>query len=121
MTFQVTIWHNVNQDDHGRPTGFMRGYHPGDSMCPVFTFAKKDDKNILDYCFHVFNAPEEYLETKEERRIAETYRANRLRSLSVGDVIQVRNRFWTCRPVGWDYLGEDVALEVSEDPWWVIL
>lgn len=117
MTFQVTVWHNVNQDDHGRPTGFMRGYHPGDSMCPVFTFAKTDDKNILDYCFHVFNAPEEYLETKEDRRLAERYRANRLRSLSVGDVVQVRNRFWTCRSIGWDYMGADVSLNVSEDPW----
>jgi len=116
MAFQVTIWHNVNRDENGRPTGFFRGYHPEDAVCPVFTFTRADDKSILDWCFHVFNAPEEYLD-KEDRKVAERYRANRLRSLSVGDVVQVGNRFWTCRSIGWDYLGCDVSLNVSEDPW----
>jgi hypothetical protein len=116
MAFHVTIWHNVNRDSNRMPTGFMRGYHPGDDMCPVFTFAWADDKDVLDYCFHVFNAPEEYLE-KEDRKLAERYRANRLRSLSVGDVVQVGDRFWTCRAIGWDYMGQGVSLNVSEDPW----
>lgn len=117
MTYQVTIWHNVNRDVNGHPTFFFHGYQPGDAVTPAFTFTwPNDDEQITDYCFHVFNAPEDYLD-KDERKLADRYRVNRLRSLSVGDVIQVGNKFWACKSVGWEFLGTDVPMNVAEDPW----
>jgi len=59
-----------------------------------------------DRAFHMFNAPEEFL-NEEDKPIAAAYRLGNLRSLSVDDIVEVdhpkahRPAKWVCAPVGW--------------------
>ena len=54
----------------------------------------------------MFNAPLEYLSEDEDFFIGTDYRSRRLRSLSVGDIVEVNDTKWICRPVGWQLLME---------------
>ena len=58
------------------------------------------DSDILDRAFKLFNAPEEFLDP-EEVEIAKRYRRQGLRSLSVGDIVEVDNIRYMCEGVGW--------------------
>jgi hypothetical protein len=110
----VTIWHNVEVRD-GRPMGFG-GYETGHAMSPVFVYVAEQAEHIPEGAFRMFNAPEEYL-TGEELAITRQYRANRLRSLSVGDIVQAGPEFWVCEPDGWAKLGTNVPLNVQPSPY----
>lgn len=109
----VTIWHNVHRDHAGVPVGFF-GYETGHAMSPVFVYVAKHS-GPAD-AFRMFNAPEDYL-TPEELTITRRYRANRLRSLSVGDIVQAGQQFWVCESVGWTKLGTNVPLNVQPSPY----
>jgi len=58
------------------------------------------DSDILERAFELFNAPLEYL-NDDDLKIARRYRNERLRSLSVGDVVEVDNVKYLCEAVGW--------------------
>jgi len=69
----------------------------------VFRYAEWGDyavEVILDKAFKMFNAPPEALE-EDEIVIMEQYRKKHLRSLSVGDVVQVEDVKYVCQSFGW--------------------
>jgi hypothetical protein len=110
----VTIWHNV-QMESGHPMGFF-GYKSGHAMAPVFVYTTQDAINAAEDAFKMFNAPEDYL-SGGELAIAKQYRANQLRSLSVGDIVQVDDTFYVCESFGFGKLGTNVPLNIQPDPW----
>jgi hypothetical protein len=113
----VTVWHNVEKDGP-HPVGMLYGYKPGHAMCPVFTYvtcATPDSTNIPEDAFKMFNAPEDYL-SPEELALARRYRANRLRSLSIGDIVQVDDTYYACESFGFRALAADLGrLNVQPD------
>ena len=58
-----------------------------------------NDDEILERAFLVFNAPFEYL-NEEDQALFKKYRP--LRSLSVGDVVEINGVRYRCMPVGWE-------------------
>jgi hypothetical protein len=77
------------------------------SLARVFNCAVSLDlsaQDVANWAFEAFNAPEECL-SGEGLWACQQYRANRLRSLSVGDVVQVgAEEFFRCDPFGWTRL-----------------
>ena len=57
--------------------------------------AHRWDSDILERAFELFNAPLEYLDD-DDLEIAQRYRDEKLRSLSVGDVVEVDNVKYLC-------------------------
>ena len=87
-------------------------YHSGfegDRDEVVYSYLERKlevDKEICERAFHMFNAPLDYLEDDEDFFIGTDYRSKRLRSLSVGDIVEVNDTKWICRPIGWQLLME---------------
>jgi len=82
---------------------------------PVFSYVDTVSTNrpaACDRAFHMFNAPEEFL-NEEDKPIAAAYRLGKLRSLSVEDIVEVddprchRPAKWVCAPVGWKRVTAD--------------
>jgi hypothetical protein len=93
----VTIYHNISRDAF---FGFNYGNEDGNSphyLVKVFKFdssrLRGDSAGILAGCFHEFNVG--------ETPLAAEYRARRLRSLSVGDIVDIDGRAYSCERVGW--------------------
>ena len=85
----------------------------GDPNEVKFTYLDKRNEvneEICERAFHMFNAPMELL-NEEDGMIAVAYRTEKLRSLSVGDIVEVDGERWLCRPIGWqkeeEYLKEN--------------
>ena len=77
-----------------------------------------EPRDVANWAFQAFNAPEEFL-SGEGLWACQQYRANRLRSLSVGDVVQVgAEEFFRCDPCGWtrlEFLGSfDSSMDEDE-------
>ena len=70
------------------------------------------DSQILDRAFEMFNAPPEFLRDKDVI-IANLYRDEHLRSLSVGDVVEIDGVRHQCLGIGWD-LEENVKKAKEE-------
>jgi hypothetical protein len=60
----------------------------------------RTDDDILDRAFEMFNAPPEFLKP-EDVVISNLYHEEKLRSLSVGDVVEVDHIKYICQPIGW--------------------
>ena len=58
-----------------------------------------NDEEILGRAFKMFNAPFEYL-NEEDQAVFKRYRP--LRSLSVGDVVEINGLRYQCMPIGWE-------------------
>lgn len=58
------------------------------------------DSTILNRAFEMFNGDPGYLE-KNDLYIAKRYRFAQLRSLSVGDIVEIDGSKYRCGPVGW--------------------
>ena len=71
------------------------------------------DSQILDRSFEMFNAPPEFLKEGDDV-IALQYRNEKLRSLSVGDVVEIDGVRHQCLPTGWD-LEENVKKAKEEE------
>jgi hypothetical protein len=84
---KVTIFHNVSRDG-------SFGYVTGQDLVPVFMYESDTDANdvVLNRAFETFNVG--------EGKLAQEYRARRLRSLSVGDVVQIDTRFYSVERFG---------------------
>jgi len=78
----------------------------------------KDKKKVFSYtstlsgesaaneAFKIFNAPVEVLSYKE-RILNNSYRKNKIRSFSVGDVVQVNDSYFYCDSFGWEEITKD--------------
>ena len=120
MFTQVTIYHGVK--DHN-----FDGYQPGDPVAPVFTYVATmprrsdpadghDGSAEAEHAFHMFNAPAEYL-AGQDAVTARQYRALRLRSLSVGDLVAVGSEVYSCESVGFTKLAAPAsALHIAPSP-----
>lgn len=108
----VTILHNAATDEQGRPMGFHDGYLPHHELKRVFAFTLEreghpaDDTYVLGNVYHLFNVGDDP-EWGEPSPIAVAYRAKRLRSLSVGDVVILDGRAYQCDHSGWSRLADD--------------
>jgi hypothetical protein len=100
MTHVVIVYLNVEKDAFERPAGMLDGYAPGHKVLPVFAYAT-DHTDPLNEAFELFNAPEDYL-SELGQKIQRRYYANGLRSLSVGDVVQVDGQLSAVARFGWD-------------------
>jgi len=98
----------------------------GDPNKVVYSYVDKEgeaEKVICEKAFELFNAPLEFIKGDYDYFIATDYRSKKLRSLSVGDIVQVDNVKWVCLPIGWqkkvDYdrenKGEDNIFSRSVD------
>lgn len=90
----IRIYHNGARDEEGRNLGFF-GYKPEHPMVLVFAYVipELDPGLAIEEAFHTFNVGEDDL--------AQAYRARRLRSLSVGDIVAVDGKFYSCENAGW--------------------
>ncbi|HEY2671084.1 MAG TPA: hypothetical protein VGJ07_12010 [Rugosimonospora sp.] len=107
--YHVRIYHNTQSqfmpyEDGQRLTATVSHWRD----LPAGTSAQQ----IADWAFHVFNADLDHLERDRDKPGGETsfliacvYRLLRLRSLSVGDVVEVatdrENRWLACDSFGW--------------------
>lgn len=107
---QIQVFHNVTKDAHGRHVGMLDGYRAGHDLALVYEYTVPDDKSarfLLDGrtyaedAFHLFNVGDDPAYGTPDPRAVE-YRAKRLRSLSVGDVVVVGERAYACAALGWD-------------------
>jgi hypothetical protein len=107
-SFQVTVLHNVGW-------GRFWAYRPGDALDRVFelTVTANSPEAACEIVFAVCNsAPGELFCDHRYAEVVSEYRAARLRSLSVGDVLIVRRaegdgdggRAFACAAVGFDAL-----------------
>jgi len=102
MPATVSIYHGAFRDE--------------DVNKRVFTYMDWGDSKvnfILDKAFKMFNAPPEVLD-EDELEIMEQYRKKQLRSLSVGDVVQVEDVKYVCQSFGWKKK-EEYDLEIAAE------
>jgi hypothetical protein len=121
MFTQVTVYHGVKEHN-------FDGYEDGDPVAPVFTYAATmpvsfgaaaEDNRMreADHAFHMFNAPEEFL-GGQDLVTARQYRALRLRSVSVGDLVAIGARVYACQSVGWKPVDRAPAgLNIASSPY----
>ena len=79
------------------------GYEHGHPLQLVFSYSAPSNSTLFrmaDEAFHAFNAPLEFV-LSSYGPIAEAYRAAGLRSLSVGDVLQVGHSWLACAATSW--------------------
>jgi hypothetical protein len=123
----VTIYLNVQYDATGHLSGMLDGYQAGDEVTPVFTYCPWDKSDytpvmLAEDAFRLFNAPEESITQKYDLKITLRYRANKLRSLSVGDLVMIDGEVFACEKMGFRHLGfhgpgfGGVALNVVSNP-----
>ena len=98
----VNIYHGAFRDEDVNERVFA--YTDGVSI---------NDDEICERAFHVFNAPFEYL-NEEDQALFKKYRP--LRSLSVGDVVEVNGVRYQCMPVGWEREQMVSGLEKDAEP-----
>lgn len=99
----VTIFHNIQTDEDGRPTGFF-GHSEGDLLRRVYTYTPgttSPDDQLLEEAFEMFNRDPEDFPIGAKRDLSLSYRLRELRSLSTGDVVQIDDRAYACKSVGW--------------------
>lgn len=104
---QITVYHRAARDGGDPAYSAFTSYQHGDPVAPVFTYVAtmpavptEDDRlREAEHAFHMFNAPPEFLGGQDAVTAAQ-YRANHLRSLSVGDLVAVGSRVYACQPAG---------------------
>ena len=89
MPAEVNIYHGAFEDEDV------------DKQVFSYTDYTNLDSQILDRAFEMFNAPPEYLKEGDDV-IAVQYRNEKLRSLSVGDVVEIDGVRHQCLSIGWD-------------------
>jgi hypothetical protein len=103
----VRIFHNAARDEAGRNLGFF-GYQAEHPMVLVFAYTTSSDTDgvAVEEAFEEFNIG--------EGPLAQAYRDRGLRSLSVGDVVAVDDRYHACAESGWARVYSPVALATPE-------
>jgi hypothetical protein len=94
----VTIYHNIaTTPGDTRPVGMLDGYSSNHPLVPVFTY--QSDlimPALLEAAFEMFNVG-----TTDTAR---AYRKAGNRSLSVGDVVQAGDSWFSCERSGWRHI-----------------
>jgi hypothetical protein len=105
--FVVNIYHDEQPwMDKGRGEADVPQYrhvftcHAMDMTNPVKPSLFEADDAILNLAFEAFNIG--------ETGVAADYRARRLRSLSVGDVVEIDGRQYRCASLGWTRVPNEV-------------
>lgn len=117
MNDSIKAYHNVAQDESGRPLGMLDGYAPGHPVVLVFQAIAPEGVGDLAACENVFrllNVGEDP-EFGEPDPAAIAYRARGNRSLSVGDLVSVGDRFYQCGRFGWTQLDADPVVVDQQD------
>ena len=73
-----------------------------------------DNKELLELLFKAFNSPDHYL-TEEEEKLNKKYRAQKLRSISVGDIIQIDGRRYECMLEGWEEIETAITFRAKSN------
>lgn len=100
----VRAYHNIGADIDGRHVAFLDGYQAGDPVVCVFTALAIGERYGSDLAacedmFRLLNIGHDPdMGTPDLRAV--DYRRRGNRSLSVGDVVAVDDRFYACAPVG---------------------
>ncbi|MDN5895524.1 MAG: hypothetical protein L0H93_16045 [Nocardioides sp.] len=100
---RVTVFHNDARDAFDRHLGYD-GYQTGHPMIEVFTFDGPDSNDpaelVAENAFELFNVGDDpAFDTPAP--VAVAYRAKGLRSLSVGDIVDVNGVPLACAKHGW--------------------
>jgi hypothetical protein len=112
----VRVFHN-NQRAQG---AFLRGYEPGQTITEVFTYTTRPqgdtpDHVLADEAFDLFNIGDDPdFGTPDPRAV--DYRGRLNRSFSVGDVLAIDGRFYSCDSSGWRELTEAPPVEQITAP-----
>jgi len=109
---RVRVFHNNHVHEK-----YLRGYEPGQTVTEVFVYTtapKADthdhDQSLATEAFELLNIGDDpQFGTPDPRAVA--YRAPGNRSLSVGDVIAIDDRFYSCDSRGWRELTEQPPVE----------
>jgi hypothetical protein len=103
----IRIFHNAARDDEGRNLGFF-GHKPEQPMVLVFAYTRSlpSDDHALEDAYREFNIG--------EGPLARDYRERKLRSLSVGDVVAIGDRYYACADAGWERLSVPIVLAAPE-------
>ncbi|MGV9823478.1 hypothetical protein [Nocardia xishanensis] len=96
---RVTVTVFVNTD----PLALLCGYSPGAQLVLAYRYTLPaatvgDDRLLLERVFAAFNDQPVH---PDDQLHADAWAAKRLRSLSVGDVVALDDRYYACAPVGW--------------------
>ncbi|WP_067477619.1 hypothetical protein [Nocardia amamiensis] len=97
---QVRVRVYLNTD----PTALLTGYRPDAPVTLAYTYtlradpAADTDQALLERVFAAFN---DHPEHDDDQIHTDTWYGKRLRSLSVGDVVGLDNRHYTCQSRGW--------------------
>ncbi|GGM24097.1 hypothetical protein ACFFX1_10180 [Dactylosporangium sucinum] len=115
-TIQVRAFLNMAKDALGRPLGMLDGYATGHALALAFeTTVMRSPEGDLAICEQVFctlnvgDDPE--FGTPDARAVA--YRAQGHRSLSVGDVVAIDQRFYACARFGFKPIDPPAAGDLS--------
>ena len=109
--YQITLYHN----DQSRFMPYEDGHRLTATVSQWRDLPAAEPELLGDWAWHVFNADLDHLERTRNRPDGEldflaacVYRLLRLRSLSVGDVIEVttdQDHWWlACEPFGWKHI-----------------
>ncbi|WP_370973915.1 hypothetical protein [Amycolatopsis sp. cg9] len=105
----AAVWVRVFHNNHAHDK-FLRGYESGQTVTEVFTYTTRPqgdthDHTLADEAFELFNIGDDpQFGTPDPRAL--DYRARRNRSLSIGDVLGIDGRFYSCDASGWRELPE---------------
>lgn len=112
MSHIATILHNIAIDDDGRHPGLC-GYQHGQPMAVVFRAELPDELTGTRACealFHEFNVG-------EGNPAADAYFIEHgLRSLSVGDAVEVDGTYFLCRSFGWGRCEQEPVIALAARP-----
>ncbi|MET8779072.1 hypothetical protein ABZV58_29060 [Nocardia sp. NPDC004654] len=89
----------VNTD----PLALLDGYSPGAQLVLAYRYTMAaasagEDRMLLERVFAAFN---DHPVHPDDQQHADAWAAKRLRSLSVGDVVAIDDRYYACASVGW--------------------
>ncbi|PZT90352.1 MAG: hypothetical protein DI630_31060 [Gordonia sp. (in: high G+C Gram-positive bacteria)] len=101
----VTIYLNVARDGFGAPTGMRDGYKAGDELRMAFRLPLTDEESrtpamkLAEKVYHLLNVGDDpAYGTPDDRAVA--YRMALMRSLSVGDVIEINGAYLAVAGMG---------------------
>ncbi|WP_435593567.1 hypothetical protein [Nocardia sp. bgisy118] len=96
---RLTVTVLLNQD----PDALFSGYLPSARLVLAYRYTLPavtagEDRMLLERVFAAFNDQPVH---PEDQLHADAWAAERLRSLSVGDVVALDDRYYACASVGW--------------------
>lgn len=101
----VNVYLNVARDGLGRPTALFDGYKAGDPLRHCFRLPLVDEElnlspsDLAEKVYHLLNIGDDpTFGTPDERAVA--YRLALLRSLSVGDVLEIQGQYLAVASMG---------------------